>query len=49
MVGLPLRGGAATVRDVLNRLDAAGLAVGRIDLHEPTLDDVFLSLTGGAA
>jgi ABC-2 type transport system ATP-binding protein len=49
VVGLPLRGGAATVRDVLNRLDAAGLAVGRIDLHEPTLDDVFLSLTGGAA
>ncbi len=42
---VPLRGGARTVRDVLNRLDAAGVAVGRFDLREPTLDDVFLSLT----
>jgi ABC-2 type transport system ATP-binding protein len=46
-VTVPLTGGAATVRDVLNRLDAAGVAVGRIDLHEPTLDDVFVALTGG--
>jgi ABC-2 type transport system ATP-binding protein len=46
-VQLPLFGGARTVRDVLNRLDAAGHEVGRLDLHEPTLDDVFLSLTGG--
>jgi ABC-2 type transport system ATP-binding protein len=45
-VSIPLRGGARTVRDVLNRLEAAGLEVGRIDLHEPTLDDVFISLTG---
>lgn len=43
---VPLRGGARTVRDVLNRLDDAGIEVGRIDLREPTLDDVFLSLTG---
>jgi ABC-2 type transport system ATP-binding protein len=48
-VSLPLRGGAKTVRDVLNRLDTAGLDVGRIDLHEPTLDDVFLALTGASA
>ncbi len=48
-VSIPLRGGARTVRDVLNRLDAAGLEVGRIDLHEPTLDDVFISLTGAAS
>ncbi|MCU1360890.1 MAG: hypothetical protein JWN99_2179 [Ilumatobacteraceae bacterium] len=46
IVSIPLRGGAAMVRDVLNRLDAAGLVVGRLDLHEPTLDDVFISLTG---
>jgi ABC-2 type transport system ATP-binding protein len=45
-VQLPLFGGARTVRDILNRLDAAGHEVGRLDLHEPTLDDVFLSLTG---
>lgn len=47
-VSIPLRGGARTVRDVLNRLDVAGLEVGRIDLHEPTLDDVFISLTGAS-
>jgi ABC-2 type transport system ATP-binding protein len=45
-VSVPLRGGARTVREVLNRLEAAGLEVGRIDLHEPTLDEVFISLTG---
>ncbi len=45
-VRLPLRGGARVVRDVLNRLADAGIEVGRLDLHEPTLDDVFLSLTG---
>jgi ABC-2 type transport system ATP-binding protein len=49
VVTLPLYGGASTVRDVLNRLAAAGLEVGRLDLHEPTLDDVFLSLTGAAS
>jgi ABC-2 type transport system ATP-binding protein len=48
-VSIPLRGGARTVRDVLNRLDAADLDVGRIDLHEPTLDDVFISLTGASS
>jgi ABC-2 type transport system ATP-binding protein len=46
-VAVPLRGGAKTIREVLNRLDSAALDVGRLDLHEPTLDDVFLNLTGG--
>ena len=46
VVQIPLRGGASTVRDVLNLLYAHDLEVGRIDLHEPTLDDVFISLTG---
>jgi len=45
-LSIPLRGGAATVREVLNLLHAHDLEVGRIDLHEPTLDDVFISLTG---
>lgn len=43
---LPLVGGAAAVRDVLNQLADAGLDAKRIDLHAPTLDDVFLQLTG---
>jgi ABC-2 type transport system ATP-binding protein len=46
-IAVPLRGGAKTIREVLNRLDAAGLDVGRLDLQEPSLDDVFLNLTGG--
>jgi ABC-2 type transport system ATP-binding protein len=46
-VAVPLRGGAKTIREVLNRLDSAGLDVGRLDLKEPSLDDVFLNLTGG--
>ena len=46
-LAIPLRGGAATVRDVLNRLHDDGIDVGRIDLHEPTLDEVFITLTGG--
>jgi ABC-2 type transport system ATP-binding protein len=45
-VAVPLRGGPATVREVLNRLDAAGVVAHHIDLHAPTLDEVFLSLTG---
>ncbi len=45
-VQIPLAGGAAAIRTTLNRLHDAGLEVGRFDLHEPTLDDVFLSLTG---
>ena len=31
------------------RLDAAGIAVDDIGLRHPTLDDVFLSLTGHVA
>jgi ABC-2 type transport system ATP-binding protein len=45
-VQIPLVGGARSIRETLNRLHDAGLEVGRFDLHEPTLDDVFLSLTG---
>jgi ABC-2 type transport system ATP-binding protein len=45
-LAIPLRGGPATVRNALNSLDAAAITAKRIDLHEPTLDDVFLSLTG---
>jgi ABC-2 type transport system ATP-binding protein len=48
-VTIPLRGGADTVRNALNLLHDRSIAVGRIDLHEPTLDDVFISLTGATA
>jgi ABC-2 type transport system ATP-binding protein len=41
------RGGA--IVDAVRRLDDAGVGVEDIALRRPTLDDVFLSLTGHAA
>jgi ABC-2 type transport system ATP-binding protein len=35
--------------DAVRRLDAAGVGVDDIALRRPTLDDVFLALTGHAA
>jgi len=42
-------GGAAVVRDVLDRLAAAGLDALDLDIHTPDLDDVFFALTGAPA
>lgn len=42
-------GGTATLRTALDRLDDAGVAVLDFGLRRPTLDDVFLTLTGHAA
>jgi ABC-2 type transport system ATP-binding protein len=36
----------ADVKGALDRLAQAGVAVGSLAVHKPTLDDVFLSLTG---
>jgi len=41
------RDGLATA--VLRALDAAGAAVDDIEVHRPSLDDVFFALTGHAA
>jgi len=38
-----------TVADALRRLDDAGVDVADLTLRRPTLDDVFLTLTGHAA
>jgi ABC-2 type transport system ATP-binding protein len=38
--------GSAPLRDALGALDAAGVAVEDISLRPPTLDEVFLALTG---
>lgn len=46
---MPVTGGAAVLTDALRRLDAAHIAVDDVGLRRPTLDDVFLSLTGHAA
>jgi ABC-2 type transport system ATP-binding protein len=42
----PVTGGAGVLMEALRRLDAGGIAVLDVALRRPTLDDVFLSLTG---
>jgi ABC-2 type transport system ATP-binding protein len=42
-------GGAEALRQVLQRLSDANVAIVDVGLRRPTLDDVFLSLTGHAA
>jgi ABC-2 type transport system ATP-binding protein len=44
-----VRGGVDDLRQILQRLGDANVAVVDIGLHRPTLDDVFLSLTGHSA
>ena len=46
---MPVSGGAAVLVDALRRLDAAAIALDDVGLRRPTLDDVFLTLTGHAA
>ena len=47
LVGLPEGDGHVT--DVVRRLDAAGVTVSDLSVRRPTLDDVFLTLTGRPA
>ena len=44
----PVRGGAGALVEALRNLDAAEVAVLDVGLRRPTLDDVFLTLTGHA-
>ena len=46
---IPVTGGVAVLRDALDRLREAGIAVDDAGLRRPTLDDVFLTLTGHPA
>ncbi len=41
-----LEGGEARLAEVVRALDAAGVHVATLQLHAPTLDDVFLAKTG---
>jgi len=45
----PVTGGAAVLTEALRRLDAAEVALQDVALRRPTMDDVFLTLTGHAA
>jgi ABC-2 type transport system ATP-binding protein len=38
--------GATAIPQILRTLDGAGVALGSIELHRPSLDDVFLTKTG---
>jgi ABC-2 type transport system ATP-binding protein len=48
-LSVPVSGGTRALVEALRRLDAAGVAVQDVGVRRPTLDDVFLSLTGHAA
>ncbi|WP_236240245.1 ATP-binding cassette domain-containing protein [Streptomyces sp. CC228A] len=46
---VPVTGGARLLAEVIRELDARGVEIDDIGLRRPTLDDVFISLTGHAA
>jgi ABC-2 type transport system ATP-binding protein len=48
-VTAPISGGAQTLTDVLRSLDSEGVKLRDVGLRRPTLDDVFLALTGHMA
>jgi ABC-2 type transport system ATP-binding protein len=45
-VTVPVDGGTATVPDAIRAIDEAGLEIEDIAVRRPTLDEVFLTLTG---
>ncbi|GGT87126.1 ATP-binding cassette domain-containing protein [Streptomyces coeruleorubidus] len=45
----PVTGGAKLLAEVIRELDTRGIEIDDIGLRRPTLDDVFLSLTGHVA
>jgi ABC-2 type transport system ATP-binding protein len=48
-VSAPVRQHKGMIAEAVRRLDEAGVGIDDISLHRPTLDDVFISLTGHAA
>ncbi|MCD0485761.1 ATP-binding cassette domain-containing protein [Streptacidiphilus sp. ASG 303] len=48
-ITVPVSGGARVLADVIRELDGRNIIIDDIGLRRPTLDDVFLSLTGHAA
>ena len=45
-IGIPVRDGASLSLDLLRRLQDGGISISDFQLRRPTLDDVFLGLTG---
>src|SRR5919197_250016 len=49
-ITLPVgQGGSMVLADAVRRMDAAGISLSHLSLRRPSLDDVFLALTGHAA
>lgn len=48
-ISIASKGGARQAKQLLQKLEDAGIDVETISLHRPALDDVFLSLTGHTA
>ncbi|WUJ72226.1 ATP-binding cassette domain-containing protein [Kribbella soli] len=48
-ITVPAPGGSSALVEVIRTLDAAGIRIADIGLRRPTLDDVFLTLTGHEA
>jgi ABC-2 type transport system ATP-binding protein len=49
IIEMTVDNGPAVTADALRRIDAAGLSLSGLALREPSLDDVFLNLTGHKA
>lgn len=48
-ITLPVKDGTLVLTETIRRLDSAGVTISDIGLRRPTLDDVFLALTGHAS
>lgn len=46
LIAVPVHHAAGTLAEFVRRIDAAGVEVVELSLHRPSLDDVFLALTG---
>lgn len=49
VVSIATKGGVGKLKQLLEHLEKAGIEVDSVNLRRPTLDDVFLSLTGHGA
>jgi ABC-2 type transport system ATP-binding protein len=45
-IALSIKDGASVLAEVVRRIDAAGIVISNLALRQPSLDDVFLALTG---
>jgi len=48
-ISIPIAGGSYLLPEVVRRLDTSGISISDLSLRQPTLDNVFLALTGHSA